>query len=76
MPGWAVVEAPAGQGGWRDQLQVQIPAHSQVTLGRSQLKPQRELGGVLEWGNPSGPWLCPGLGAACWGGPNLVGKEG
>lgn len=55
VPGWEVVEAPAGQGGWGAQLQVQIPAHSQVTLGRSRLKAQREPGGALEWGNPLGP---------------------
>lgn len=59
VPSWAVVEAPVGQGGWRDQLQVQIPAHSQVTLGRSRLKAQQEPGGALEWGNPSGPGSAP-----------------
>lgn len=74
VPGWAAVEAPVGQGGWRDQLQVQIPAHSQVTLGRSRLKAQGEPGGALEWGNPSGPWLCPS-GSLLLGRARLAGKD-
>ena len=61
-------EAPAGQGGRRDQLQVQIPAPRRVTLGRSQLE-AREPGGALGRGSPSG-WAVPRSGCCgyCWAG--------
>lgn len=61
-------EARAGQGGRRDQLQVQIPAPRRVTLGRSQLE-AREPGGALGWGSPSS-WAAPRSGRCghCWAG--------
>lgn len=63
-------EAPAGQGGRRDQLQVQIPAPRRVTLGRSQLE-TGEPGGALGRGSPFG-WPVPRSGRCghCW-----VGQE-